>query len=155
MKKSTKGSGIYSFTPLLLSVNAVLILIMLLQGGTVSAIIRSKAKKQFRTCESSVMMFQGELRGVHEESKHTFHQHSVDAVTTLKVQHDSFQSAVGNSEGKMANAYEFEVLHDQNIPGLLHLQHKTGLSSAELSNNIFVTEHHYTFSGCNDIIAIL
>jgi hypothetical protein len=155
MKKSTKGSGTSSFTPILLSVYAMLILMMLLHGGTVSAIIRSKGKKQFHTCESSVMMFQGEHRGAHEESKHTFHQHSVDAVTTLKVQHDSFQSAVGNNEGEMANAYEFEMLHDQNIPGLLHLRHKTGLSSAKSSNYIFVTEHHYTFSGCNDIIAIL
>lgn len=155
IKKSTKGSGRSSFPPVLLEVPALLIFILVFQRSTLSAIIRSKGKNPFQTCESSVMMFQGEHHGSHEENKHTFHQHSKDAVTTVKVQHDSFRSAVGINEGETANAYEFEMLHDQKIPGLIHLRHKTGLYSAEPSNNVFVTEHHYTFSGCNDIIAIL
>jgi hypothetical protein len=156
IKKTAKGSGKSSFLPVLLEVFASVIFILVFQRGTLSAIMRSKGKKPFHTCENSVMMFQGEHRGSQEDNKHTFHQHSQNAVTTVKVQHDSFRSAVGNSAGETVNAYEFEMLTDHNIPGLLHLRHKIGSSSAvESSNNVFVTEHHYTFSGCNDIIAIL
>ncbi len=153
MATATKRGGRLYYLPLLYLIRALLIIIAV-HEGSVGA---KKHKRVKKPCESSVVMFHGEHGGANEEGIHSFHQHSKDAVTTVAVQHDSFQSVENNEILGGTNTYQFEVLHDQNIPGLFHLHRQSmlGADSSTATHHNIVMEHHYTFTSCNDILAIL
>lgn len=152
---TTRGGRLYCL-PLLYLIRALLIIIVV-QEGSVGAKKHKRVKKPFHVCESSVVMFHGEHGEANEEGIHSFHQHSKDAITTVAVQHDSFQSLENNVNLGGTNTYQFEVLNDQNIPGLFHLHRQSmlGADSSTATHHNVVMEHHYTFASCNDILAIL